>query len=65
MTGLEITYLILFLVCIGLSAFFSSSEIAFINLQRLRLKHLQEGTRDWEIAYRKTLDEVRRAKGLT
>ena len=31
---------------------------------RKRLKHLQEGTRDWEIAYRKTLEEVRRAKGL-
>lgn len=32
---------------------------------RNRLKHLQEGTRDWEIAYRKTLEEVQRAKGLT
>jgi hypothetical protein len=31
---------------------------------RKRLKHLQEGTRDWEIAYRKTQEEVRRAKGL-
>lgn len=31
---------------------------------RNRLKHLQEGTRDWEIAYRKTLEEVQRAKGL-
>jgi hypothetical protein len=32
---------------------------------RKRLKHLEEGTRDWEVAYRKTLEEVRRAKGLT
>jgi len=31
---------------------------------RNRLKHLQEGTRDWEIAYRKTLEDVQRAKGL-
>lgn len=32
---------------------------------RKRLKNLEEGTRDWEVAYRKTLEEVRRAKGLT
>jgi len=31
---------------------------------RKRLRNLQEGTRDWEIAYRKTMEEVRRAKGL-
>ncbi len=31
---------------------------------RNRLKHLQEGTRDWDIAYAKTLEEVKRAKGL-
>lgn len=31
---------------------------------RNRLKNLQEGTRDWDIAYKKTLEEVRRAKGL-
>ena len=40
MTGLEIIYLILFLICVVLSAFFASAEIAFINFQRLRLKHL-------------------------
>ncbi|MBE0479706.1 MAG: HlyC/CorC family transporter [Dehalococcoidia bacterium] len=33
-------YLILFLVALLLSAFFSSSEIAFVSLQKLRLKHL-------------------------
>ncbi|MBW1871301.1 MAG: DUF507 family protein, partial [Deltaproteobacteria bacterium] len=31
---------------------------------RKRLKNKQEGTRDWEIAYRKTMEEVRRMKGL-
>jgi hypothetical protein len=31
---------------------------------RGRLKHLQEGTRDWEVAYRKTLEQIQRAKGL-
>lgn len=40
MTSLEIIYLILFLVALLLSAFFSSSEIAFVSLQKLRLKHL-------------------------
>lgn len=31
---------------------------------RRRIKHLQEGTRDWEIAYQKNMEQVRRAKGL-
>lgn len=31
---------------------------------RGRLKHLQEGTQDWEVAYRKTLEQIQRAKGL-
>jgi len=34
------TYIILFVVCLLLSAFFSSSETAFISLQRIRLEHL-------------------------
>jgi putative hemolysin len=33
-------YLILFLVCLGIAAFFCSAETAFIGMQRLRLKHL-------------------------
>ena len=37
-----IIYLVVFLVCLGVSAFFSSAEIAFVNLQKVRLKHLQE-----------------------
>jgi hypothetical protein len=31
---------------------------------RGRMKHLQEGTRDWEITYRKTLEQIQRARGL-
>ena len=38
----EAVYLLLLFVCLLLSAFFSSSETAFISLQRYRLKHLQE-----------------------
>ncbi len=34
-----ILYLVLLLVCVVLSAFFSSSETAFLSLQRVRLKH--------------------------
>jgi putative hemolysin len=36
----EILYLVLFFVCLLLSAFFSSSETAFISLQRIRVEHL-------------------------
>jgi len=42
MTGLDIIYLVLFIVCLILSALFASSEIAFINLQRIRIRHLQD-----------------------
>ena len=31
---------------------------------RARLKHLEEGTRDWEIQYQRARDQVRRNKGL-
>ena len=41
MDGLNILYLVLALLCVLVSAFFSSSEIAFISLQRIRIKHLQ------------------------
>lgn len=40
MSNTEIIYLVLFFVCLMFSAFFSSSETAFISLQKLRLKHL-------------------------
>ncbi len=33
-------YVILFVLCLILSAFFSSSETAFISLQRVRIKHM-------------------------
>ena len=42
MTSLDTIYLVLSLVCLVLSAFFASAEIAFINLQRIRLRHLQD-----------------------
>ena len=40
MTGNEVLYLMLLIICIGLSAFFSSSETAFLSLQKVRLEHL-------------------------
>jgi putative hemolysin len=36
----EGVYLILFFICLLLSGFFSSSEVAFVSLQKLRLRHL-------------------------
>jgi len=39
MSNIEI-YLVLFVICLLLSAFFSGSETAFISLQRIRLEHL-------------------------
>ena len=41
MSGIETLYLVvLLIVCLLLSAFFSSSETAFISLQRIRVQHL-------------------------
>ena len=40
MTGHEILYLVLFGVCILLSAFFSSSETALFSMQKVRLKSI-------------------------
>jgi putative hemolysin len=43
MSDAEVTlYLVLLVICLLLSAFFSSSETAFISLQRFRLAHLVE-----------------------
>ncbi len=41
MTDTETLYLVLAIIFVGLSAFFSSSETAFISLQRIRIKHLE------------------------
>ena len=41
MPNIEV-YLVLFVVCLLLSAFFSGSETAFISLQRIRMEHLVE-----------------------
>jgi len=40
MDGIETLYLALFIVCLLLSAFFSTSETAFTSLQRIRVEHL-------------------------
>ena len=42
MSGIETLYLALLVICLLLSAFFSSSETAFISLQRFRVEHLVE-----------------------
>ena len=41
MSNIEL-YLVLFIICLLLSAFFSSSETAFIALQRIRMEHMVE-----------------------
>ena len=40
MSGTETLYIVFLFVCLLLSAFFSSSETAFIALQRIRVEHL-------------------------
>ena len=41
MSNIEL-YVVLFIICLLLSAFFSISETAFISLQRIRMEHLLE-----------------------
>ncbi|MDM7998909.1 MAG: hemolysin family protein [Dehalococcoidia bacterium] len=41
MDTVHVMYLILALICVMASAFFSSSETAFISLQKIRLKHME------------------------
>jgi putative hemolysin len=38
--GINMVYLVLFVICLLISAFFSSSETAYISLQRARIRHL-------------------------
>jgi putative hemolysin len=40
MDSVHLLYLILFLVCLVLAAFFCSAETAFVGMQKLRLQHL-------------------------
>jgi len=40
MSGLDTLYIVLFVICLFLSAFFSSSETAFISLQKVRVQNL-------------------------
>ena len=42
MSGIDTLYVVLLFICFLLSAFFSSSETAFIALQRIRVEHLVE-----------------------
>ena len=42
MSTTDVVYLVLFFVCLLLSGFFSSSEVAFVSLQKLRLRHLAD-----------------------
>jgi len=40
MTGHELLYIVLLIVCVGLTAFFCTSETAFLSLQKVRLEHM-------------------------
>jgi putative hemolysin len=40
MSGIEILYVVLLVVCFVLSAFFASSEIALFYLQRVKVEHM-------------------------
>ena len=42
MSGIETLYVVLLFICFLFSAFFSSSETAFVALQRIRVEHLVE-----------------------
>jgi len=42
MTGIEVSYLVLTIVFVVAAAFFASAEIAFISMQKVRLRHLEE-----------------------
>lgn len=41
MDTVHVMYLVLFVICVMASAFFSSSETAFISLQKIRVKHME------------------------
>jgi len=41
MDTVHVLYLVLALICVMASAFFSSSETAFISLQKIRLRHME------------------------
>jgi len=41
MDGVNGLYLVLVVLCILLSAFFASSETAFVSLQRIRIRHME------------------------
>jgi CBS domain containing-hemolysin-like protein len=55
-----IIYFVVFLVCVAVSAFFASAEIAFMNLQRFRIKHLQRTGRRGADAVARIMDRPER-----
>ena len=40
MTGTEVLYVVLLVLCVGITAFFCSSETAFLSLQKVKLEHM-------------------------
>jgi putative hemolysin len=42
MTTIDAVYLVLFFLCLLISGFFSSCEVAFVSLQKLRVRYLAE-----------------------
>ena len=43
---------------------FGNADAEVDTLVRAQLRHMQEGTRDWEIEYARVSEQVRRRKGL-
>jgi putative hemolysin len=50
MNSLQITYLVVFTICIGASGFFSGSETALIGIQRERVHQLEDTPRGAKLA---------------
>lgn len=55
-----LTYVILLIILLGLSAFFSCSETAFLSIQRARLAHLVEERVPGAARVARLLDRPRR-----
>ncbi len=64
MSDAHILYLVLFFVCLLFSAFFSSSETAFISLQRLRLRHLATTKGEQGLAARQVAEMTEKPERL-
>lgn len=64
MSDSHILYLVLFFVCLLFSAFFSSSETAFISLQRMRLRHLATTKGEQGLAARQVAEMTEKPERL-